>query len=94
MTAVTLADACLRLPELIGLVAKGEHVVIMQNGVVLAGLTPPPFQIPTPEEEATRRRAAQDAVDGLREEIRRWHEEEGLPYPSPEVPAQPEMPAA
>ncbi|QJW95771.1 hypothetical protein [Frigoriglobus tundricola] len=54
MTLVTLAGACLRLPELIGLVAAGEHVVIVQNGTTLAALTPPPFTIPTPEEEAAR----------------------------------------
>lgn len=89
MIAVTLADACLRLPELVGLVAGGEHVVIVQNGVVLAGLTPPPFQIPTPEEEEKRRLAAED----LERQIAQWHAEDGRPYPPRECPL-PEAPAA
>ncbi len=77
MMLVTLADACLRLPELIGLVAKGEQVVIVQNGVTLAALTLPPFAIPTPEEEAERQRLLAE----FERDIARWHEEDGLPYP-------------
>jgi antitoxin (DNA-binding transcriptional repressor) of toxin-antitoxin stability system len=93
MTLVTLADACLRLPELIVRVAAGEQVVIVQNGVVLAHLAPAPFQFPTPEEEAERRRLAEQ----LERQIARWHEEDGLPYPPIEAPqeqSRPESPAA
>lgn len=96
MIAVTLADACLRLPELISLAAKGEQVVIMQNGVVLAGLTPPPFQIPTPEEEASAAAARQKkALEGFCE-MARWCAEDGIvidenhplwPYRDAELPA-------
>jgi len=92
MTLVTLADACLRLPELIALVAKGEQVVIVQNGVTLAALTPPPFAIRTPD-EAERQRLVED----LERNIARWHEEDGLPYPPTDLPREqrePESPAA
>lgn len=93
MMLVTLADACLRLPELIGLAASGESVVIVQNGVTLAALTPPPFTIPTPEEEVARRAKAEE----LERLIARWHAEDGVPYPpageSPLFP-RPESPAA
>jgi antitoxin (DNA-binding transcriptional repressor) of toxin-antitoxin stability system len=92
MTLVTLAEACLRLPELIALVAKGEQVVIVENNVVLAQIAPPPFQFPTPEDEAERRRLAQQ----FERDIARWHEEDGLPYPPTDLPReqQPESPAA
>jgi antitoxin (DNA-binding transcriptional repressor) of toxin-antitoxin stability system len=92
MTLVTLADACLRLPELIGLVAKGEPVVIVQNGVVLAALGPPPFQLPAPGEEAERRAKILEFF----RDIERWHEEDGLPFPpgALRVPPRPESPAA
>ncbi|MCI0699574.1 MAG: hypothetical protein L0241_00615 [Planctomycetia bacterium] len=93
MILVTLADACLRLPELVDLVAKGEQVVIVQNGVTLAALTLPPFTIPTLEEEAERRAKAEE----FSRLIAKWHEEDGLPYPPEgELPTfpQPESPAA
>ncbi|AMV23129.1 hypothetical protein VT84_01875 [Gemmata sp. SH-PL17] len=93
MTTVTLADACLRLPELISLVARGEHVVIVQNGVALAALTPPAFAPPTPETEAAR----QEQIGTLSRLIAQWHEEDGVPFPPAGAPgerAQPESPAA
>jgi antitoxin (DNA-binding transcriptional repressor) of toxin-antitoxin stability system len=92
MTLVTLADACLRLPELIARVAEGEQVVIVQNGIVLAALDPPPFQFSTPEEEAQRRAKAEEFF----REIERWHEEDGLPFPpgATRVQPRPESPAA
>jgi antitoxin (DNA-binding transcriptional repressor) of toxin-antitoxin stability system len=97
MTLVTLADACLRLPELIGLVAKGEHVVIVQNNVVLAELLPPRFQFLTPEEEAEEEAERRTKAEEFERLIAQWHKEDGLPYPpqeaQPERP-QPESPAA
>ncbi len=93
MTLVTLADACLRLPELIGLVAAGEQVVIVQNGVTLAALTLPPFTIPTPEEEAARRAKILDSF----REMARWCVEDGVPlavdHPLRQF-LEPESPAA
>lgn len=92
MTLVTVAEARDRLPELIDLVAKGETVVIAQDGVVLAQLAPAPFQYPTPEEETERRRL----MEQFERDIARWHEEDGLPYPPTGAPQEqrPESPAA
>jgi hypothetical protein len=95
MTMVTLADACARLPELIELVAKGGYVVIVENGVTLAGLGPPPFAYPelTPEQEAER---LAKALEGLRQSAR-WCVEDGVIL-DPDDPLRafldPEAPAA
>lgn len=97
MTLVTLADASLRLPELIALVAKGERVVIVRDNVALAALTPPPFQFRTPEEQAAEEAERQRLLDNFERDIARWHEEDGLPYPPEPGPHErplPESPAA
>lgn len=94
-TLVTLADACARLPELIELVAKGGYVVIVENGVTLAGLGPPPFDYPelTPEQEAER---LAKALEGVRQSVR-WCIEDGIVL-APDDPRraflEPETPAA
>ncbi len=94
-TLVTLADACARLPELIEVVAKGGYVVIVENGVALAGLGSPPFIYPelTPEQEAERQTKA---LEGLRQTAR-WCVEDGVVL-APDDPLraflEPETPAA
>jgi antitoxin (DNA-binding transcriptional repressor) of toxin-antitoxin stability system len=94
-TLVTLADACARLPELIELVAKGDHVLIVENGVTLAALGPPPFDYPelTPEQEAER---LAKAMEGLRQ-YAQWCVEDGVVL-APDDPLRafldPETPAA
>ena len=93
MTLVTLADACLRLPELIGLVATGEHVVITEDGKWLAMLGKAPALLRPVPDEAERQRLLEE----LERNIARWHEEDGLPYPpvdSPQGASKPESPAA
>ncbi|MCL4697311.1 MAG: type II toxin-antitoxin system prevent-host-death family antitoxin [Burkholderiaceae bacterium] len=58
MTEVALYDAKNRLSELIDRVLRGEVIAITRRGKVVARLAPP-------EDEATRQRSAQDAVDRL-----------------------------
>ncbi len=92
MTTVTLADACTRLPELIGMVAGGEQVVIVQNGMTVAALTPPPFVLRTPEEEAERQRRAEAFV----RELQQWRKDDEGALPAGRLPGphKPESPAA
>lgn len=58
MPAVALFEAKNRLSELVDRVLAGEVIEITRHGKVVARLAPP-------EDEATRQRAAQDAVARL-----------------------------
>ena len=59
MSVVALFEAKNRLSELVDRVLAGEIIEITRHGKVVARLAPP-------EDEATRQRSAQDAVDRLK----------------------------
>ena len=58
MSAVALFEAKNRLSELVDRVLAGETIEITRHGKVVARLAPP-------EDQATRQRSAQEAVDRL-----------------------------
>jgi antitoxin (DNA-binding transcriptional repressor) of toxin-antitoxin stability system len=65
MTTVTVAEAREQLPELLQRVAKGEQIVIAEDGKWLAALGAPPPPPPTEEEIAA-------AVARAEAQVRLW----------------------
>jgi antitoxin (DNA-binding transcriptional repressor) of toxin-antitoxin stability system len=62
MTLVTLEEARVQLPELIGRMAAGQKVVLTDNGKWVAALIAPPPMPLTPEEEGARQARVKAAI--------------------------------
>jgi antitoxin (DNA-binding transcriptional repressor) of toxin-antitoxin stability system len=68
-TTVNLVEARENLPQWIKRVVAGECVVITENGKCVAALTLPPAPPSTPDEIATTRSRAKDAVKAM---VQHW----------------------